>query len=67
MESDHVAVGGMLERLVELTDGFRPPEEACNTWRALWDALRELDANTRAHVHLENEVLHPAIRALAAD
>lgn len=66
MESDHVAVGRMLDHLVSLTDGFRPPEEACGTWRALYDALKELDSNTRAHVHLENEVLHPAIRALAA-
>lgn len=65
MEADHVAVGRMLDRLVSLTDGFRPPPEACGTWRALWDALKELDSNTRAHVHLENEVLHPAIRALA--
>jgi len=65
MEADHAAVGRMLDRLVVLTDGFRPPPEACGTWRALWDALQELDANTRAHVHLENEVLHPAIRALA--
>lgn len=66
MEREHVAVGAMLDELVSLTDGFRPPEEACNTWRALYDALLELDRNTRAHVHLENEVLHPRIRRLEA-
>lgn len=66
MEHEHVAVGAMLEELVELTDGFRPPDEACNTWRAFYDALAELDRNTRAHVHLENEVLHPRIRKLEA-
>lgn len=64
MEHDHVEVGQLLERLVDLTDGFRPPEGACNTWRALYDALQELDRNTRAHVHLENEVLHGRIRVL---
>ncbi len=66
MESDHALVGGLLEKLVALTGKFTPPESACNTWRAYYDALRELDENTRAHVHLENEVLHPAIRRLAA-
>lgn len=65
MESDHQLVGDLLEKLVGLTERFQPPASACNTWRALYDALRELDANTRAHVHLENEVLHPAIRKLA--
>jgi regulator of cell morphogenesis and NO signaling len=64
MEHDHEQVGLLLESLVELTDGFRPPAGACNTWRALYDGLQELDRNTRAHVHLENEVLHLRIRAL---
>jgi regulator of cell morphogenesis and NO signaling len=66
MEHDHVVVGALLEGIVKATDGFRPPEHACNTWRAFYDALLELDRNTRAHVHLENEVLHSRIRALQA-
>lgn len=66
MEHEHVVVGALLEDLVKVTDGFRPPEHACNTWRAFYDALLELDRNTRAHVHLENEVLHPRIRAMQA-
>jgi regulator of cell morphogenesis and NO signaling len=66
MEHEHQVVGALLEGLVKATDGFIAPEHACNTWRALYDALAELDRNTRAHVHLENEVLHPRIRALQA-
>jgi len=64
MESDHEALGRLLDAVAKLTDGFTAPEEACNTWRALYEAVRELDANTRRHVHLENEVLHPKIRAM---
>lgn len=64
MEREHVVVGALLEQLVKATDGFHPPESACNTWRACYDALAELDRNTRAHVHLENEVLHPRILAM---
>jgi len=66
MEHEHREVGGLLERLVELTGGHVVPEHACNTWRALWDGLLDLDRNTRAHIHLENDVLHVRIRALEA-
>ena len=64
MEEEHREVGALLGRIKELTDDFHPPEHACGTWRACLDALSELDANTRAHIHLENEALHPRIRAL---
>lgn len=64
MEHEHRVVGEYLEELKDLTGNFQTPEHACNTWKAAWDALRELDANTRTHVHLENEVLHPLIRKL---
>lgn len=66
MEHEHREVGELLERLVELTGGHVAPEHACNTWRALWDGLLDLDRNTRAHIHLENDVLHVRIRALEA-
>lgn len=66
MEHEHREVGELLESLVALTGGHVAPEHACNTWRALWDALLDLDRNTRAHIHLENDVLHVRIRALEA-
>lgn len=64
MEVEHEGVGGMLDELRALTGLFAPPDEACNTWRALYAALEELDSNTRAHVHLENQVLHHRLREL---
>jgi regulator of cell morphogenesis and NO signaling len=66
MEHEHREVGELLERLVQLTGGHVAPDHACNTWRALWDSLLDLDRNTRAHIHLENDVLHVRIRALEA-
>jgi len=63
LESDHDRAGSALERLHALTDNFSPPEWACNTFRALYDGLRELDWETHQHVHKENNVLFP--RALA--
>jgi len=56
-EHDEVAAG--LARLRELTDGFTPPVEACTSYRALYGRLRTLDADTRRHVHEENNILFP--------
>ena len=63
MEEEHEAAGGMLRQLRELTDDFTPPEEACNTWRALWHGLADLERSLHEHIHLENNILFP--RALA--
>jgi regulator of cell morphogenesis and NO signaling len=36
---------------------------ACNTWRALWHGLADLEESLHQHIHLENNILFP--RALA--
>ena len=56
---DHAEAGEALARLRELTDGYVPPADACNTWRALWAGLAALEADTHQHIHLENNVLFP--------
>jgi regulator of cell morphogenesis and NO signaling len=58
---DHSAAGQALARLRELTDGYRAPAKACNTWRALWHGLEELEKSLHHHIHLENNVLFPKI------
>lgn len=64
MEREHDEAGEALRRLRELTDGYQPPAEACNTWRALLHGLEEFEREMHVHVHLENNVLYP--RALAS-
>lgn len=59
MHMEHDSAGEALARLRELTDDFTPPPGACNTWRALWLGLEELDHELRAHIHLENNILFP--------
>lgn len=63
MEHEHASAGAALHRLRELTDGYQVPEEACNTWRALWHGLAALEESLHQHIHLENNILFP--RALA--
>ena len=63
MELEHESAGGLTARLRELTDGFSPNEEACNTHRALLAGLAEFESDLHRHVHKENNILFP--RALA--
>ena len=59
MEAEHEQAGSALERLRELTDGYRPPDWACNTYRAMLDALAHLERDLHLHIHKENNVLFP--------
>jgi len=59
MRAEHVAHGALLERLAELTHEHQPPEEACNTWRALYAGTRQFADDLVEHIHLENNVLFP--------
>lgn len=54
---DHAAAGEALGRMRELTEGYVPPAGACNTWRALWAGLADLESEMHQHIHLENNVL----------
>lgn len=65
MEDEHDFAGRAVARLRELTDGFRPDENACNTHRALLGGLEEFEADLHRHVHKENNVLFPRALALA--
>jgi len=64
LESEHDKAGAALERLKALTDNYTPPEWACNTYRALYDGLAQLEKHTYQHVHQENNVLFPKALAL---
>jgi regulator of cell morphogenesis and NO signaling len=66
MLEEHNEAGSALEALRELSHGFQTPPEACNTYRALFAGLLELEADLHRHIHLENAVLFPQAKALAA-
>lgn len=57
MELDHDDSGRDLERMRELTAGYTPPEDACNSYRALLAGLAELEQDTFTHIHKENNIL----------
>ena len=59
MESEHTQAGSALENLRELADDYTPPDWACNTYRAMLDALARLEHDLHLHIHKENNVLFP--------
>jgi regulator of cell morphogenesis and NO signaling len=59
MEAEHDDAGSALETFHRLTDAYTPPDWACNTFRATYDALAQLERDMHQHVHKENNILFP--------
>lgn len=59
MEQEHVIAGDQVKQIRELSQGFIPPEDACNTYRVTFAMLKEFEEDLHRHVHLENNILYP--------
>ena len=64
MLSEHDTVGELLARLRSCTREYTVPDDGCGSYHALYAGLAELEADTHRHVHLENNVLFPAVLAI---
>jgi len=61
MLAEHDSAGELLDRLRELTDDYRTPDDGCASYRALFSGLEQLDHDTHLHVHKENHRLFPLV------
>lgn len=59
MQHEHDNAGAALRKMRALTYGYALPENACNTYRALFAGLAELEQDMHTHVHKENNILFP--------
>lgn len=66
MRTEHVDHGSVLDKVLALTDDATPPQGACNTWRALYAGIAQLNDDLINHIHLENNVLFPQFEAAPA-
>jgi regulator of cell morphogenesis and NO signaling len=64
MHVEHERVGDLLRELERVTDGYRPPAQACSSYSALYAGLKGLQEDLHQHIHLENNVLFPGARTL---
>jgi regulator of cell morphogenesis and NO signaling len=66
LEEEHEKVGRAVAELRKRTTDYRPPEDACNTFRGLFQGLSELERDLHEHIHIENNVLFPEAARLEA-
>jgi regulator of cell morphogenesis and NO signaling len=59
MIKEHDAAGDLVRQIRVLTSEYTPPRDACTSFKTLYEALREFEADLHQHVHLENNVLFP--------
>jgi len=60
MQYDHDLASEQLKQLQSLSDQYTPPEWACNSMLALYQALKDYHSDLEVHMHLENNILFPA-------
>ena len=64
MVAEHDSAGQALGSMRQLTNGYTPPEDACNTFRAFYFGLEQMERDLHRHIHLENNILFPRAVAL---
>jgi regulator of cell morphogenesis and NO signaling len=65
MMMEHDSAGTALRAIREASNDLTPPEDACISYRTLYSALQEFEADLHQHIHLENNILFP--RAIAME
>jgi regulator of cell morphogenesis and NO signaling len=66
MLAEHDSAGEALARMRSLTGGYAAPDDVCNTFRAFYWELSELERDLHRHIHLENNILFPRAVELEA-
>ncbi|AQX85762.1 iron-sulfur cluster repair di-iron protein [Elizabethkingia bruuniana] len=59
MQHEHTVEGERFEKIAQLTDGYTPPEDACNTYKVAFAMLQDFENDLHTHIHLENNILFP--------
>lgn len=64
MVQEHDDAGHLIKEIQSLTGNFTPPEDACTSFKALYQGLEAFQADLHQHIHLENNLLFPRAIAL---
>ncbi len=59
MEAEHISAGNALYKIRELSGNYSPPADACATYSTYFEELKGFEDDLHAHIHLENNILHP--------
>lgn len=59
MMAEHEASGEDLRFFRKITNDYHLPEDACNSYRYLFEKMKEFENDLFQHIHLENNILFP--------
>ncbi len=59
MTQEHDAAGALIAEIRRLSGNFTTPADACPTFHAFYDGLKEFEQDLHQHIHLENNILFP--------
>lgn len=63
---EHDTAGDLLKEMRQTAGDYVTPADACPSFRALYQALPEFEADLHQHIHLENNLLFPRAVELEA-
>lgn len=66
MMQEHDGAGDALRSLRAITSDYKVPEDACISYRTLYQAIQGFEADLHQHIHLENNILFPRAIAMEA-
>jgi len=59
MMSEHDSAGELVRQIRKASSEYTPPADACTSYQALYQDLRQFEDDLHQHVHLENNILFP--------
>lgn len=67
MQREHETSGEDLQFFRKLTHDYLLPEDACNSYKFLFEKMKEFEEDLMQHIHLENNILFPKAVQLEDD
>ena len=64
MLNEHETEGERFDRLAEITDNFKVPDDGCTMYKLTYSRLKEFKLDLHKHIHLENNMLFPGAEML---
>ncbi len=57
LKQEHETEGDLFVEIAKLTNGYTPPNDACETYKVTFAMLKEYEEDLHKHIHLENNIL----------
>ena len=64
LEDEHIRTGTIFKRISVLTNNYKIPENACNSFKVLYIKLQQFEEELYKHIHIENNILFPKAKKL---